>query len=85
VSGLIEAGRMVAPFSKSMIGSRSYFVIRSANTRQRPHVRAFVDWLIEEAKAALAADGKEAAGVPNSKFAPRSRQPDLPTSGSKGH
>jgi DNA-binding transcriptional LysR family regulator len=53
VSGLIDAGRLVAPFSRSMIGSRSYFVIRSTITRDRPHVQAFVDWLIEEAKAAL--------------------------------
>jgi len=59
VAALIEAGRLVAPFSKSVIGSRSYFVIRSTITRDRPHVRAFVDWLIAEAKAALAADGKE--------------------------
>jgi hypothetical protein len=61
VAALIEQGRLVAPFSKSVIGSRSYFVIRSSVTRDRPHVRAFVDWLIEEAKAALAADGKEGA------------------------
>jgi LysR family transcriptional regulator, glycine cleavage system transcriptional activator len=53
VSGLIDAGRLVAPFSRSMIGSRSYFVIRSTVTRDRPHVQAFVDWLVEEAKAAL--------------------------------
>ena len=64
VAGLIEAGRLVAPFSKSVIGSRSYFVIRSANTRNRPHVQAFVDWLIEEAKAALAADAKDRASSP---------------------
>jgi DNA-binding transcriptional LysR family regulator len=58
VAGLVEAGRLVAPFSKSVIGSRSYFVIRSAHTGNRPHVQEFVDWLVEEAKAALAADGK---------------------------
>ena len=51
VSGLIEAGRLVAPFSKSVTGSRSYFVIRSATTGTRPHVQAFADWLVEEAKA----------------------------------
>jgi DNA-binding transcriptional LysR family regulator len=67
VAGLIEQGRLVAPFSKSAIGSRSYFIIRSAHTRNRPHVRAFVDWLVEEAKAALAADGGEAASSPRPK------------------
>ena len=54
VGGLIESGQLVAPFGKSVIGSRAYFVIRSAATGTRPHVQAFVDWLIEEAKAALA-------------------------------
>jgi LysR family transcriptional regulator, glycine cleavage system transcriptional activator len=64
VAGLIEAGRLVAPFAKSVIGSRAYFVIRSASTRNRPHVQAFVDWLIEEARAALAADGKDGLNSP---------------------
>ncbi|NJO34572.1 MAG: transcriptional regulator GcvA [Rhodospirillales bacterium] len=64
VSGLIEAGRLVAPFCKSVTGTRSYFIIRSANTRARPHVQAFVDWLIEEAKTAIAIDGAEAFSSP---------------------
>jgi LysR family transcriptional regulator, glycine cleavage system transcriptional activator len=64
VSGLIEAGRLVAPFCKSVTGSRSYFIIRSATTRARPHVQAFVDWLIEEAKTAIAAEGGEAINSP---------------------
>jgi LysR family transcriptional regulator, glycine cleavage system transcriptional activator len=66
VAGLIEAGRLVAPFSKSMIGSRAYFIIRSAHTRNRPHVKAFVDWLIEEAKAALVGDARDGASSPRS-------------------
>ena len=64
VSGLIDRGKLVAPFCKSVTGSRSYFIIRSANTRTRPHVQAFVDWLIEEAKTAIAVEGREALNSP---------------------
>ena len=40
-----------------MSGARAYFILRSALTRDRPHVRAFVDWLIDEARAAMPAEG----------------------------
>lgn len=64
VSGLIEAGKLVAPFCKTVTGTRSYFIIRSTNTRTRPHVQAFVDWLVEEAKVAIAVDGRESLSSP---------------------
>jgi len=57
VGGLMESGHLVAPFSKSVVGSRAYFVIRSASTGERPHVAAFVDWLVEAAKAVTIAQG----------------------------
>ena len=57
VSGLMASGQLVAPFGASMLGARAYFIIRSALTGDRPQVRAFVDWLIAEAKAALPAEG----------------------------
>ena len=50
VSGLLQEGRLVAPFCKSVVGERAYYVIRSSQTGTRPHVQAFVDWLIEEAE-----------------------------------
>jgi LysR family glycine cleavage system transcriptional activator len=56
VTGLMEGGQLVAPFSKSVVGARSYFVIRSALTGARPHVEAFADWLVAEAKAVLLAE-----------------------------
>jgi hypothetical protein len=64
VNGLIESNRLVAPFCKSVTGSRSYFIIRSANTRTRPHVQAFVDWLVEEAKTAIAVEDKAVLSSP---------------------
>ena len=56
VSGLMASGQLVAPFSASTIGARAYFIVRSALTGDRPQVRAFVDWLIAEAKAAMPAE-----------------------------
>lgn len=52
VSALMEQGKLVAPFSRSVIGSRAYVVIRSQITGDRPHVKAFVDWLVQQASAA---------------------------------
>jgi LysR family transcriptional regulator, glycine cleavage system transcriptional activator len=55
VSGLMASGQLIAPFSKSVIGARSYYVISSATTGRRPHVEAFVAWLVAEAAAAAVA------------------------------
>jgi DNA-binding transcriptional LysR family regulator len=62
VQGLMAAGRLAAPFGESSEGARAYFIVRSAFTRERPHVQAFVDWLVMEARAALAVE--DTAGVP---------------------
>lgn len=64
VHHLIEGGQLVAPFGRSVVSSRAYYIIRSAITRHRPHVDAFVAWLIEEAKASSAADGQPAVSSP---------------------
>jgi LysR family glycine cleavage system transcriptional activator len=62
VSGLIASGQLVAPFGESSIGVRAYFILCSAFTRDRPHVQAFVDWLLEEArKAAIEGERGERA------------------------
>jgi LysR family glycine cleavage system transcriptional activator len=57
VGRLMEEGRLVAPFAKSVTGSRAYYLIRSSLTGTRPHVQAFVDWLVEAAKAVSIAQG----------------------------
>lgn len=49
VSRLLETGQLIAPFSKSVIGARSYYVISSQSTGAREHVQAFVAWLLAEA------------------------------------
>jgi DNA-binding transcriptional LysR family regulator len=63
VRGLMAEGRLVAPFGEAATGTRSYFVIRSAISGQRPHVQAFVTWVTQEAEAALANEGR---GLPSS-------------------
>jgi DNA-binding transcriptional LysR family regulator len=62
VQGLMASGRLVAPFGESTEGARAYFILRSALTRDRPHVQAFVDWLLAEARAALEVESR--AGEP---------------------
>ena len=59
----MEEGRLVAPFAKSVVGPRAYYVVRSQMTGTRPHVQAFVDWLVAEAKTVTtqAKRGGEAA------------------------
>lgn len=59
VSALMDNGQLVAPFCKSTIGSRAYFIIRSQITGERPHVQAFVRWLVEQATAVSAVRAAE--------------------------
>jgi DNA-binding transcriptional LysR family regulator len=56
VQGLMAAGQLVAPFGEGTTGQRAYFILRSALTREQPQVLAFVDWLMAEARAALAGE-----------------------------
>src|SRR5262249_42232575 len=58
VSGLMEEGRLAAPFSKSLVGQRAYYVIRSTLPGTRPHLQAFVDWLDGEAQAVVVGQGR---------------------------
>jgi LysR family transcriptional regulator, glycine cleavage system transcriptional activator len=64
VSGLVEEGRLVAPFGKSVTGTRAYYIIRSAHTGTRPHVQAFVDWLVAEAKSLTLASSEAVLSSP---------------------
>ncbi|MET0191809.1 MAG: LysR substrate-binding domain-containing protein, partial [Hyphomicrobiaceae bacterium] len=53
IGHLVQSGQLVAPFGTSVAGPHGYYIIRSAATGTRPHVQAFVDWLIEEARVAV--------------------------------
>ncbi len=70
VASLMDSGRLIAPFSKSIASPHSYCVIRSAATGSKPHVQAFVDWLVAEARTV---DLVQAAAPPVSSRAPAAR------------
>jgi DNA-binding transcriptional LysR family regulator len=65
VASLLESGQLIAPFSKSITSPHSYCVIRSPTTGAKPHVQAFVDWLIAEARTVdLAQSGAAVSSRP---------------------
>jgi LysR family glycine cleavage system transcriptional activator len=64
VSGLLAEGRLVAPFAKSVTGPGGYYIVRSSLTGDRPHVRAFIDWITSEARIAAIAPGDGTVSSP---------------------
>jgi DNA-binding transcriptional LysR family regulator len=72
VGALMEQGRLVSPFCESVAGSRAYYIVRSETTGDRPHVRAFVDWLIAQASAVAAPQAPESPRVSSPRPAARS-------------
>jgi len=49
---LIAQRKLVAPFKKSVVSPRSYYLFQSDASRKKPEVREFLSWLIAEADAA---------------------------------
>jgi LysR family glycine cleavage system transcriptional activator len=66
IDSLLKQGRLVAPLRGKYTTLRAYFVVRGAQAAVRPEAQAFVDWLIEEAKAdgAAAVDSAQEAKPP---------------------
>jgi DNA-binding transcriptional LysR family regulator len=54
VSDLIRSGRLVVPFEAEQAGDRAYFLVVSPASKAKPHVKAFIDWLLAEAEDDLA-------------------------------
>src|SRR5271165_1982817 len=50
VNDLIQSGALVAPFKRTVVGSRAYFLIMPAAASGKPQVHAFVEWLLDEIK-----------------------------------
>ncbi len=50
LNDLMRTGALVAPFEKTVAGTRGYVVVCSAAAERKPQVRAFCDWLFEEAR-----------------------------------
>lgn len=52
VDDLLREGKLVMPFQRRVkVSSRGYFVMAEPQAEKRPAVRAFVDWLVERARA----------------------------------
>lgn len=51
VSGDLESGRLVMPFSLSLPVAASYFLVHTENAAREPSVAALREWLIAEARA----------------------------------
>ena len=48
--GLLQSGALVAPFDTSVAESRIVYIVKSSAAEGKPHVEAFVQWLLQEAK-----------------------------------
>jgi LysR family transcriptional regulator, glycine cleavage system transcriptional activator len=52
LNALIAQRKLVAPFNKSVVSPRSYYLFQSDASRRKPEVREFLAWLLAEAAAA---------------------------------
>jgi len=62
VADELEAGRLVRPFDRSLPARFAYYVVCPESTAERPLVRAFIDWLREEAGRTLGGQKIEQVG-----------------------
>jgi DNA-binding transcriptional LysR family regulator len=47
---LLQSRALVAPFDTSVAESRNVYIVKSPAAEDKPHVGAFVQWLLDEAK-----------------------------------
>ncbi len=59
VTGLIDAGRLVAPFDIALKLPQAYYLVCPMEIVQRPSVLAFREWIIEKAGGHLARNSNE--------------------------
>ncbi len=46
---MLRERKLVAPFDKSIVSPRSYYLVQADRARRKPEVQEFVDWLIGQA------------------------------------
>lgn len=49
VHDLLQSGALVTPFDTSVVEPRTCFIVKSSLGVDKPHVDAFVRWLVDEA------------------------------------
>lgn len=57
VAQALSEGRLVAPFPRSEVSPRGYYLIASPISADKPQLRAFTDWLLGEAAEGSATPG----------------------------
>jgi LysR family transcriptional regulator, glycine cleavage system transcriptional activator len=48
VNELLQSGALAAPFNKTVVGTRAYFIVESALARRKPYIKQFTTWLTDE-------------------------------------
>jgi LysR family transcriptional regulator, glycine cleavage system transcriptional activator len=56
VGQLIRSGQLAAPFDRTAVVPRAYYLIESALAANKPQVKAFVAWLLQEAASEAMGD-----------------------------
>lgn len=51
VADLLADGRLIAPFEKSITTPFAYYIVHNPEIVKRPEAAAFLNWILEEAKA----------------------------------
>ncbi|MBI3369687.1 MAG: transcriptional regulator GcvA [Burkholderiales bacterium] len=79
VNGEIKAGRLVAPFRRSVASPRSYFLLQSTAAARKAGVAEFVAWLLAQAGTAAVSGspsgGPAATAAPAARARPTRRRP----------
>jgi LysR family transcriptional regulator, glycine cleavage system transcriptional activator len=53
VRQLIKQGKLIAPLARKFDSSRAYYLVTSADAAERPEVKDFAGWLLQQAKQEL--------------------------------
>jgi LysR family transcriptional regulator, glycine cleavage system transcriptional activator len=59
VNELLQSGALAAPFNKTVVGTRAYFLVESELANRKPYIKQFRTWLIDEVNRDL---GRTARG-----------------------
>jgi LysR family glycine cleavage system transcriptional activator len=72
---LLRERKLVAPFKKTVVSPRSYYIVESASAARKPEVQEFVGWLREEARQTSSEDvAEKSAKTSATEQEPRTRR-----------
>lgn len=59
VNELLQSGALAAPFNKTVVGTRAYFIVESPLVSRKPYIKQFTTWLIDEVNRDLGRTARE--------------------------